>query len=155
MIFGLLTFLLSISVTYFFPTELRKSFFIVVTIHAIVILFYTYSGMDMIGATEDADSFYKHAIERSVDISRLDWGISSLSNGHDFFKNIHALLQHYFFGPAKIISYSTSLFAWSLCLFILSKIYLTICEKDFNSARILIYIFSLTPSILMLKGMPI
>ena len=112
MIFGLLTILLSFSVTYFFPKELRKSFFVVVTIHAIVILFYTYSGISMIGATEDADSFYRHAIERSVDISRLDWGISSLSNGHDFFKNIHALLQHYFSGPAKM---PTPIYASSMC----------------------------------------
>lgn len=149
MIFGLFVIALSYGITLLFPKEVRKSFLIVLSLHALIILFYTYSGIDFIGATEDADSFYKHAIERSSDISHLNWSIHSLSNGHDFFKNMHAILQYYFSGPEKLISYSTTLLIWSLCALILIKIYLFICQDDFNGASIVTYIYALTPSILI------
>jgi len=92
MIFGLFVITLSYGVSFLFPKEIRGSFFIVLSLHALIILFYAYSGVDLIGATEDADSFYKHAVERSSDIGNLNWSINSLSNGHDFFK---IFMQYY------------------------------------------------------------
>ena len=152
MIFGLYIFLLSYGLIYLFPREVRKAYLIVLSIHALIILFYAYSDIVMLGATEDADSFYKHAVDRSMNIANLDWSIIAMSNGHDFFKNIHALLQYFFSGPQKIISYSTSLLAWSLCTLILTKLYLSICSNDYKGARIAIYLFSLTPSILIFNS---
>ena len=152
MIFGLFVITLSYGVSFLFPKEIRGSFFIVLSLHALIILFYAYSGVDLIGATEDADSFYKHAVERSSDIGNLNWNINSLSNGHDFFKNIHAILQHYFSGPEKIISYSTTLLAWSLCALILVKLYLSICQEDNKGAIVVTYIYALTPSILIFNS---
>jgi hypothetical protein len=149
MIFGLFVITLSYGVSFLFPKEVQKSFLIVLSVHALIILFYAYSGIDFIGATEDSDSFYKHAIERSSDINNLNWSIQSLSNGHDLFKNIHAVLQHYFSGPEKLISYSTTLLVWSFCALILARLYLCICQNDFNGASIVTYVYALTPSILI------
>ena len=149
MIFGLFVIALSYGVSLLFPKEVRKSYLIVLSLHALIILFYAYSGFDLIGSTEDAVSFYNHAIERSSDIGHLNWSVHSLSNGHDFFKNIHAILQHYFSGPEKLISYSTTLLAWSFSVLILAKLYLRICQNDFNGASIVTYLYALTPSILI------
>ena len=152
MFFGIIFFALSYSVLYLFPIRARRAFFIVLTIHAFIILFYAYSGLEIIGSTEDADSFYKHAIEKSKDISNLNWSISALSNGHEFFKNMHALLQYHLSGPEKILSYSTSLIVWSLCTLILARLYLSFCKDDFDGLNVLIYLFSLTPSILIFNS---
>jgi len=149
MIFGIVVILLSYAVSFFLPKETQKSYLVAFCFHAAIILFYAYSGTNMIGASEDASSFYNHAIERSANINNLDWSISKLSNGHDFFKNIHAVLQHFFSGPNKLLSYSTTLLAWSLGLLFLSKIYLSICRNDFKGLDIVICIYSFSPSILI------
>lgn len=152
MIFGLFIYLFCYSVTFLFPHEIRKSFLIVLTIHGLIIIIYSYFEFNYIGATEDAASFYNHAIDRSLDINKLNWGLSALSNGHDLFKNIHALLQHLFSGPQKIISYSTTLLGWSLCMLTLSKLYLHILKDDYFGANMMNYFFALTPSILIFNS---
>jgi hypothetical protein len=164
MYFGVSLFIFSYLIAFLFPKEVRKSFFLVLTVHAVIILLYSFFSTNFIGSTEDAQSFYNHAIERSNQLSSigsldfassnksLNWSISKLSNGHDFFKNFHALLQYYFSGPEKIISNSTTLLAWSFCSLLLAKIYLIICNDDFDGARILTYVFSLTPSILIFNS---
>ena len=155
MFFGLLVILWSFCLTFLFPKESYKSFLIVLSLHTLIILFLAFSDINMIGATEDAKSFYENSIERAFNIDNpfheyhLDWSFSKLSNGHDFFKNVHALLQYYFYGPEKLLSYSTTLLAWAFSALILSKLYLCLCKNDYNGTRIVVYLYGLTPSILI------
>ena len=153
MIFGSLVIFLSFCLGSLMPIDARKSFFIMLSLHSLIILFYAFSEINFIGGTEDASSFYNHSIERANNISSLNWSFDNLSNGHDFFKNIHALLQKYFGGPEKFLSYSTTFFAWSLSLLILSKIYLSISKNDLKGLIILIYLYSLTPGILIFHSL--
>ena len=149
MLFAFIIFLLSYGIAYFLPYNVRFSYFVVLTAHTMIVLVYAYSGIEFIGATEDADSFYKHAISRSLDIGSLHWDIRTLSNGHDLFKNLHALLQYFFGGPSKILSYSTALFAEALCLLLLVKTYYLINKDDYFGANIIVYLYGLLPSILL------
>jgi hypothetical protein len=164
MIFGISLFVFSYLIAFFFPKEVRTSFLLVLTVHAAIILLYSFFPISFIGSTEDAQSFYNHAIEKSLLLNEngsfdspinnqsLNWSISNLSNGVEFFKNFHTLLQYYFSGPEKLLSNSTTLLAWSFCSLLLGKIYLTISKDDFDGASILIYLFSLTPSILIFNS---
>jgi hypothetical protein len=107
----------------------------------------------MIGADADANRFYSMIIDGSSNIATLKWDIDTLiSSGIDGFINVNALIQWALGSESFFLAHSLSLLGASVCLILISKIWLLLVPTEHKILPYVLLIYSLLPSVLSFQS---
>lgn len=131
------------------PRFARNAFRLAMLARLIISILNVIMDGGMIGADADAYFFYVNAVERSSNIENIAWDIVSLfRRGGDVFSNVHALMQWASGGKSFFLAHSFSLLGASLCLILISKIWLLLVPAEYKRLPYILLIYSLLPSVL-------
>jgi hypothetical protein len=132
------------------PKFVRSAFYLAMLARLSVVFMNIIMEGGMIGAETDANFYYSNAVELSLNITDISWDPISLLTvrGKDAFSNVHALLQWALGGDSFFLAHTFSLFGASLCLILISKIWLLVVPFQFKRLPYILIIYSLLPSVL-------
>ncbi|WP_287600203.1 hypothetical protein [Thiothrix sp.] len=152
MIGGIFFIVLSYSIVFFIKKNNAPVFFLAITTHLTLGLINIALNGQMPGADADAQTFFLKMSSVATDLSSLNFEYPDILNGSLFFINVYGLVQYFFGGSSFFLAHMISIFGSSLCLLLIYKICLLIGITNRKNIRLIVFIYTLAPGILLYQS---